>query len=144
MNTPEPVKNARESFGEITFDVDDALSHVILDEPLTYENNLTETVEIIVPAGVKLKYSYLDYFNGEWMLHVYHDDEGYELPLSQHEVREWVYDSDVPEKAERAEELLEEAQGLLDDIWGETGDTDAENLTKRVLETREKLQRDYL
>lgn len=125
MEPPEPVEVIRERFGTVEFDVDDRLSHVIID-------------------GEKMEFSYLDYYDGEWSLTVYDgSDITLQFPLSEIEV-EWVYDSDVPEKAERAEELLEEAQALLDDIWGETGDTSAEELTKRADETRRKLKRNYL
>ena len=125
METPEPVENAKERFGSVEFEVDDRLSHVVID-------------------GEKMEFSYLEYYDGEWSLTVYDGrDIMLQFPLSEIEV-EWVYDSDVPEKAERAEELLEEAQALLDDIWGEKGDTSAEELTKRVDETRRKLKRNYL
>ena len=124
METPEPVENARERFGDVEFDVDDALSHVIID-------------------GEKMKYSHLEHYKGDWTLTVYDGSDMLAFSLSEAEV-EWVYDSEIPQKAEEAEELLEEAQGLLDDIWGESGDTSAEELTKRVNETRRKLKRDYL
>jgi hypothetical protein len=125
METPEPVENAKKRFGSVEFEVDDRLSHVVID-------------------GEKMEFSYLEYYDGEWSLTVYDGrDIMLQFPLSEIEV-EWIYDSDVPEKAERAEELLEEAQALLDDIWGEKGDTSAEELTKRVDETRRKLKRNYL
>ena len=125
MEPPEPVEVTRERFGTVEFGVDDHLSHVIID-------------------GEKMEFSYLDYYDGEWSLTVYDgSDIMLQFPLSEIEV-EWIYDSDVPEKAERAEELLEEAQALLDDIWGETGDASAEELTKRADETRRKLKRNYL
>lgn len=124
MEPPEPVKVTRERFGTVEFDIDDRLSHVFID-------------------GEKMEFSYLDYYNGDWILHAYDEDDSYRFLVFENEIK-WVYDSDVPEKAERAEELLEEAQALLDDIWGETGDASAEELTKRADETRRKLKRNYL
>jgi len=139
MKTPEPVENARESSIGVEFDVDNALSHVILSEPLVADLS----GKVIVPADEKIKCSYIDHYGGDWIVHIWHEEDSYQLSLSEHDV-EWVYDSEVPEKAERDEELLEEAQGLLDDIWGETGDTTAEEATKRVQETRRKVKREYL
>ena len=141
METPEPVENARKRFGD--FDVDDRLSHVILSVPIITYNRFTEETTVHVPAGERLEFSRLEHYDGEWTVHVYYEGDGYDIYLSEHDV-EWVYDSDVPEKAEEAEELLEGAQSLLDDIWGETGSTKAEELTKRVDETRKKLNREYL
>lgn len=124
MNTPEPVENERVYMGNVEFDVDNRLSHVAVD-------------------GEKMKFSYLDLYDNKWIVHAHDGSDMLQFLLSENEV-EWIYDSDVPEKAERAEELLEEAQGLLDDIWGETGDVAAEEVTRRVLETRNKVERNYL
>lgn len=143
METPEPVENARERFGDLDYDVDDRLSHVILSEPITTYNRFTEETTVHVPAGERLKFSRLEHYDGEWTAYVYYEGDGHDIYLSEHDV-EWVYDSDVPEKAEQAEELLSDAQSLLDDIWGETGNTTAEELTKRVQQTRNKLNRRYL
>lgn len=139
METPELIENARESWGDVEFDVDNALSHVILSEPIV--DDVFD--EVIVPAGEKVRCIRIDHYNGEWIFCIWHDGDSYELPWKDHDMN-WIYESKVPEKAERAEKLLEEAQGLLDDIWGETGDSKAEEATRRVQKTRREVRRTYL
>lgn len=142
MNTPEPVQNARESPGRITvleYDVDPNLSHVRFTE------DATRGGDVLFEAGDEAKVQYLDYYSDRgWLLTVRKEDGNtYDFCTDQYAF-EWVYDSEVPEKAREAQEKLAEAQDLLDDIWGETGDSSAEEATRRVIRTREIVEQNYL
>lgn len=145
MDTPEPVQNARESFGDINYDIDPSLSHVRFTEDVMCENVISGEEKVLFEEGDELEVQYLDYYESRgWLLTVRKEDGNtYDFCTDQYAF-EWVYDSEVPEKAREAQEKLAEAQDLLDDIWGETGDSSAEEATRRVVRTREIVERNYL
>jgi hypothetical protein len=58
-------------------------------------------------------------------------------------VSEWRYGAEALSKTREAVEKLEEAQSLLDDVWGDTGGKlDSENATRTVAAFVDNLKRE--